>query len=374
MGNSCIPEIDIASYSQRLIKNEGAKRIPLLGTLELTFRCNNRCVHCYVNKSIDAPKEKEKELSYTDLCRILDDLAEEGCLWLLLTGGEPLVREDFLDIYLYAKKKGFLITLFTNGTLITPSVADFLKEFPPRSIEISLYGITERTYERVTRSPGSYRRCRNGIDLLLERNLPLKLKTVILTVNRHEFLGIKEFVEGLGLEFRFDALINGRVDGRQNAAKLRIPPREVIELDMTDPRRGPEFVRLYERTSGIKQDPDLLFRCGAGVNTFQIDPYGRLMLCIIARNPSYDLRRGSFREGWHDFLPRIREQELKKKNKCVDCDLRFICDQCPGWSQLEYGDQEMPLEYLCRVAHLRAEAFGIGKYGLVKELTGMVRA
>ena len=366
MGNSCIPEIDIASYSQRLIKNEGAKRIPLLGTLELTFRCNNRCVHCYVNKSIDAPKEKEKELSYTDLCRILDDLAEEGCLWLLLTGGEPLVREDFLDIYLYAKKKGFLITLFTNGTLITPSVADFLKEFPPRSIEISLYGITERTYERVTRSPGSYKRCRNGIDLLLERNLPLKLKTVILTVNRHEFLGIKEFVEGLGLAFRFDALINGRVNGRRNVAKLRIPPHEVIELDMTDQRRGPEFVRLYERTCGIEQDPDLVFGCGAGVNSFQIDPYGRLMLCILARNPSYDLRRESFRKGWHDFLSRIREQKFEKRNKCVDCDLRFICDQCPGWAQLEYGDQEMPLDYLCQVAHLRAEAYGIGKHGLAK--------
>ncbi|HUT71650.1 MAG TPA: radical SAM protein [Desulfatiglandales bacterium] len=366
MGNSCIPEIDIASYWQRLINNEGAQRIPLSGTVELTFRCNNRCVHCYVNKRIDAPGEKERELSCTHVCRILDDLAEEGCLWLLLTGGEPLVREDFRDIYLYAKKKGFLITLFTNGTLITPSLADFFEEFPPRSVEITLYGITERTYEQVTRSPGSYGRCRKGIDLLMERGLPLKLKTVILTVNRHEFLAIKEFVEGLGLEFRFDALINGRVNGRRNVAKLRIPPHEVVELDMTDPRRGPDFARLCERMSGVRQDPDLLFRCGAGVSSFQIDPYGRLMLCTIARNPSYDLRRGSFRKGWHDFLPRIREQKLKIRNKCADCDLRFICNQCPGWSQLEYGDQEMPLDYLCQVAHLRAEAYEIGTHHLAE--------
>ena len=256
--------------------------------------------------------------------------------------------------------------MFTNGTLITPSLADFLKEFPPRSIEISLYGITERTYERVTRSPGSYEKCRKGIDLLMERNLPLTLKTVILTVNRHEFLGIKEFVEGLGLAFRFDALINGRVDGRRDLAKLRIPPHEVIKLDMTDPRRGPEFARVYERTCGIKQDPDVLFRCGAGVNSYQIDPYGRLMLCILARNPSYDLRRGYFGKGWHEFLPRIREQKLEKRSKCADCDLGFICDQCPGWSQLENGDQAMPVDYLCQVAHLRAEAYGIGRHGLAK--------
>jgi len=362
MGNSCIPEIDIAGYAERLVHNKGAKRTPLSGTMELTFRCNSRCVHCYVNKRIHDNKEKEKELTYAEICHLLDDLAEAGCLWLLLTGGEPLVREDFRDIYLYAKKKGFLITLFTNGTLITPSLADFLEEYPPRSVEISLYGITERTYEQVTGSPGSYGKCRKGIDLITERGLPLKLKTVILTLNRHEFPAIKEFVEGLGLEFRFDALINGRVDGSRNIAKLRIPAHEVVELDMTDPRRGPEFARLYERTCGIDQDQDLLFRCGAGARSFQIDPYGRLMLCTIARSPSYDLRRGSFSEGWHEFLPRVREQKLKKKNGCADCDLRSICDQCPGWSQLEYGDQEMPLDYLCRVAHLRAEAYGIGTH------------
>ena len=363
MGNFCIPECDISSYSQRLVNTEGQKRIPLSGTLDLTFRCNNRCVHCYVNKGIDDNKEKEKELTYPEICRLLDDLAEEGCLWLLLTGGEPLVREDFLDIYLYAKKSGFLITVFTNGTLITPSVADCFREFPPRAIEISLYGITEKTYERMTQTPGSYEKCMVGIDLLLERNLPLKLKTVITTINRHEFMAIKNFVQDLGLEFRFDALINGRVDGRRNTARLRIPPHEVVELDMTDPRRGPEFVSLYERTCGIKQETDLVYRCGAGVNSFQIDPYGRLMLCTLARNPSYDLRSGSFREGWHDFLPRIREQKLKRRNKCVGCDLRVICDQCPGWSQLEYGDQAMPVGYLCQVAHLRAEAFGIGGSG-----------
>ena len=360
MGNYGIPEIDISSYSQRLVNTEGRQRIPLSGTLELTFRCNNRCAHCYVSQGIDDEKEKGKELRYPEIRHLLDDLAEEGCLWLLLTGGEPLVREDFLDIYLYAKKKGFLITLFTNGTLVTPSVADFLREFPPRAIEISLYGITEKTYERVSRSQGSYEQCMEGIDLLLQRKLPLKLKTVITTINRHEFMDIKNFVQDLGLEFRFDALINGRVDGRQNTAKLRIPPHEVVELDMADPRRGPEFVSLYERTCGIKQDPDLVYRCGAGVNSFHIDSYGRLMLCTLARNPSYDLRDGSFREGWRDFLPRIREQKLEKRNKCVDCELRFICDQCPGWSQLEYADQTMPVDYLCQVAHLRAEAFGIG--------------
>jgi len=361
MKDSCIPEINVQNYAERLIQNTGAKRIPLSGTLELTFRCNNRCVHCYVNKGIDDNTEKEKELTYTEICQILDDIAEAGCLWLLLTGGEPLVREDFTDIYMYAKKRGFLITLFTNGTLVTPSLADLMKEFPPRSIEVTLYAVTEGTYERMTRSPGSYKKCMKGISLLLERSLPLKLKTVITQLNRHEFMDMKRFVENLGLEFRFDALINGGIDGRRDLTKLRIPPREVIEMDLTDPRRGSEFIRLNERASRIKLDPDLLFRCGAGVNNFHIDPYGRLMPCIMARNPSYDLKAASFRNGWIEFLPRIREQKLKRKNKCVVCDLKSICDQCPGWSQMEHGDPEIPVDYLCEVAHMRAEAFGIGR-------------
>lgn len=359
MNGLCIPEINIQDYADQLIKNQGTKRIPLSGSFELTFRCNSRCAHCYVNKRGDDIREKGKELIYAEIGNLLDELAEAGCLWLLFTGGEPLIREDFKDIYLYAKKKGFLITLFTNGTLMTPSLADLFKEFPPRSIEITLYGATEETYEKVTRSPGSYKKCMKGIDLLLERDLPLKLKAVISTLNRHEFMSIKKFVENLGLEFRFDALINARLDSGEDVTKLRIPPHEVVKLDMTDPRRGPEFVHLSERTSGIKLDPNLLYRCGAGVNSFHIDPYGHLMMCNMARNPSYDLRHGCFKDGWYDFLPRIRELKFKKQNKCKDCDLISICDQCPGWSQLEYNDPETPLDYLCQIAHLRAEAFGI---------------
>jgi radical SAM protein with 4Fe4S-binding SPASM domain len=366
MMDSCIPEIPVQDYAQRLVKNEGERRTPFSGTLDLTFRCNNRCVHCYVNKPVEDHEEKKKELTRAEICRILDHLADEGCLWLLMTGGEPFVREDFRDIYRYAKRKGFITTLFTNGTLITPSLAKFLQELPPHSIEITLYGITQNTYEGITRLPGSYKRCMNGINLLLERNLPLKLKTIVIKPNKQEFASIKAFVENLGLEFRFDAMINERLDGREKVAKLRIPPREVVKLDLTDPRRRPEYVRLYKEAPEARPDPEALFSCGAGINSFHIDPYGRLLVCNMAREPGYDLRRGSFQEGWHHFLPQIRAQKWRKKHKCKDCDLIPICDQCPGWSQLEHGDQEIPVEYLCQVAHLRAKALGIGNCGLGK--------
>ena len=357
---SCIDEISIQDYARQLIKRPQGKRIPLSGTLELTFRCNNRCLHCYVNQPAHHEKVREKELSSTEIYRLLDNMAQEGTLWLLLTGGEPLLRPDFRDIYLYAKKKGFLITLFTNGTLITPSLVDFFKEFPPRFVDVTLYGITEETYEKVTQVPGSYKRCRRGIDLLLEGEIPLKLKTVIVNQNKHEFTATKRFVEGLGLEFRFDALLNGSIDGAKDMGGLRISPQEVVELDLGEPQRCQAFRRLYEKNKGEEPDREHLFRCAAGLWSFHIDPYGQLTLCNMARIPGYHLRDGTFAEGWREFLPRVREQKAVRDNPCIECRLIHICDQCPGWSQLERNDPGVPLDYLCRIAHLRAEVFGMG--------------
>jgi radical SAM protein with 4Fe4S-binding SPASM domain len=188
----------------------------------------------------------------------------------------------------------------------------------------------------------------------------LKLKTVVTRLNRREFFQMKRFAKNLGLEFRFDALVNERIDHGRSVINLRMSPQEVMELDLTDPARGPEFARLFKRAQGFRLDPNSLFWCGAGVNSFHIDPHGRLMGCLMARDASYDLRLGSFRKGWQEFLPGIREQRFTKPTRCVGCDLRSICDQCPGWSQLESGDPEVPVDYLCDIAHLRAEAYGIG--------------
>ena len=353
----CIPELAIDDYIPRL-RSQG-ERVPLAGTFELTHRCNNACIHCYINQPPGDSAEKQNELKYTDITRILDETADMGCLWLLLTGGEPLLRKDFQDIYLYAKQKGFLITLFTNGTLITPYLADLLKELPPISMEISIYGATKATYEAVTRAQGSYRKCMKGIELLLDRHIPLKLKTVISTANRHEFIAIKEFVEGLGLEFRFDALLNARFDSSKDVTQLRIPPEDLVGLDVTDPKRKTGFLAHYQKTCGADIEREFIFRCGAGMNSFLIDPHGKLGLCTLARTPGFDLKSGSFASGWNEFLPELRKQRYNKEATCRDCAIASICEQCPGWALLEHGDPQTRVEYLCRVTHLRAKAFGI---------------
>jgi len=359
MANVCIAEAGIEDYLQRLRFTKAQQRVPLVGVFELTFRCNNRCAHCYVNKGTNDRRERNKELTRDQICRILDVLAEEGCLWLLFTGGEPLIREDFPEIYTYAKRKGFLITLFTNGTLIDHAVADFLREWPPRSIEVTLYGMTEGVYEEVTKVPGSHGKCIHGIELLVERNLPVKLKSVIFTLNRHELSHMKAFAADLGLEFRFDSLLNLRIDGGRSPAKLRLSPRDVVQMDVDDEKRRSEFIELYERSKKARRNSELVFRCGAGINSFHIDPYGLLHICGMVRHPGYDLINGSFRDGWYGFLPAVRAQTRKKEDPCAHCTLNVLCGQCPGWSQLEHGDLEGPVEYLCQVGLLRGERLGM---------------
>ena len=182
-----IPIIPYHEFSKRIHGKVVAKRVPVGGMIELTLRCNLKCAHCYV-----VYDPSKKEMTYEQICHILNEITEAGCLWLTITGGDPLIRDDFLDIYTYAKKCGLIITLLTNGTLITPGIADYLKEWPPFAVEITLNGITKETYERVTRLPGSFDRCMKGIQLLLERNIPLRLKTTITTLNKHELWKIKK--------------------------------------------------------------------------------------------------------------------------------------------------------------------------------------
>jgi len=356
------PDIPVANYgefSRRLHDRIAGRRIPITGSIEVTARCNLQCAHCYINLPVSDHEALKRELSREELWDLLDQIVDEGCLWLLLTGGEPFIRADFLDIYTYAKHKGLLITLFTNGTLITPKVADHLAQWRPFVVEITLYGRTKETYDRVTGVPGSYKRCMRGIELLLERNVPLKLKSTVLTLNRHEIGEMKEYADGLGVDFRFDPMLNAGVDGDQRPVNFRISPEEVVALDLADEKRMKSWREFCHRFWGPPPQPKYLYRCGAGLNTFHIDPYGQLSACMMSRVPSYDLRQGTFHEGWHRFMARVRTQKRTRETPCQHCDLISLCGQCPGWAQMESGDQETPVDYLCRIAHLRAEAFEI---------------
>jgi radical SAM protein with 4Fe4S-binding SPASM domain len=293
----------------------------------------------------------------------LDEIVEAGCFWLLYTGGEIFVRSDFIHIYKYAKQKGLLITLFTNAVLLNEKIADFLAEYPPHSIEISLYGHTKKTYEKITGKPGSFDRCLRGIRLLMERTMPVKLKTMVITSNKHEIWEMKRFVEeDLNLEFRYDAMINPRIDGCQSPLDLRLTPEEVVDLDLQDPERLSEWNSFCEHHVGTPSEPSQphdLYQCGGGIGSFAINPSGKLSLCGMSASDTYDLRQGGFRDGWEDFLSKVRQKKISRRTKCFSCQLKAMCGMCPANGELEMGDPEEPVDFFCRVAHLRAHALGL---------------
>ena len=352
-----LPVIDLAELSTRLRK----QRMPLLCGMEITHRCNLRCVHCYCQRDADDRKARDAELSYDEIRRIIDEIAQENCLFFLLTGGEPLLRGDFIDIYDYARDKGLLVTVFTNGTLITRRVADHLAKRPPLVVEVSLYGVTREVYESITGVSGSFKKCLDGIKLLVDRGIRLTLKTPIMNLNVAELDDLKQFAANLGVDFYFSVLLHPRLNGMNDPHgpyQYSLSLDESLRLQMGEEAYWVHWKTYLDRLQGVPR-PDTLFKCGAGLYSCFIDATGGLVMCVEARWPSYDLRQGSFTEGWHHFLADVRDWPAPADSKCAHCDIYLLCTQCPGRSQLEYGPGTLskPVEWICRLAHMREAAF-----------------
>lgn len=332
-------------------------RVPISGTLELTFRCNYNCIHCYVNLPSGDRVAKARELTTTEWKRVIEEIAQAGCFYVLLTGGEFLLRPDWQELYLHVKRQGMLPTIFTNGSTITPEIADFLSEYPPEMVEITLYGATRETYEKITQLPGSFDKALRGINLLLERGIPLNLKSVGLRSNYHEIGQMKYFTENLGLNFKYDALINIRIDGQSYPLAERLTPAEIIALDIeTDTANA--LVEVCTGVNGVPHSEDA-FVCGAGQVAFTIDPFGIASTCQIVRKPSVDLRQHSFDYAWNTVFKQMRETKRSGTQRCDHCDISGACPQCSGWSMLEHDDFETPVDWMCDVNHARNEAFNL---------------
>jgi radical SAM protein with 4Fe4S-binding SPASM domain len=346
------------AFSEQLHTRLSQERVPLNGSFEVTMRCNVRCEHCYLPLAQRAGSRQD-ELSLVEIQRMFSEIADAGCLWLLLTGGEPFLRKDFLEIYDDAKRKGFILSIFTNGTLLDEQIVDHLAEWRPFAIEISLYGATEATYERVTGIPGSYAHCRRGIELLLDRGLPLQLKTVLLTLNQHELAQMKQFSESLGKEFRFDPVVSAGIDGNTYPAQFRLSPEQIVLTELNDPARAREWPKAFDEYRDLEINTRKMFTCGAARSGFHIDPYGKMSLCITARQPSYDLRQGTFKDGWGRFMKDVLALEFSQSFDCFGCELRTVCAQCPAMALAELGDPEARVPFICQLAHLRHEAFDL---------------
>lgn len=344
-----------------------AKRAPLSFDLEVTARCNNDCRHCYINLPAGDADARVRELSVAEIARIADQAVQLGALWCLITGGEPLLRDDFCDVYLTLKRKGLLVSVFTNASLISEEHVRLFKRYPPRDVEVSVYGVTEETYEKVTRRPGSFAAFMRGLDRLLESGVRVRLKAMALRSNVHELPEITRFCRERTKDyFRFDPLLHLRFDGNtarnEEIRAERLSPEEIVAIERTD---GERFAALEKECDKLIMPEfadtgcDHLFHCGAGNGSFNISYDGLFRLCssLWHKDCVYNLRKGTLAQAWHNFVPRVRDMRSSRREfleKCRVCPLINLCLWCPAHSHLETGEMDSWVEYFCKVAHARA--------------------
>jgi radical SAM protein with 4Fe4S-binding SPASM domain len=351
-GDCIAHQIGSADFFQTLASRGGD--FPLAGSLELTLDCNLWCRHCYIRY----PGATDGELSTAEAVTVLDRLADRGVLSLLLTGGEIFARPDFREIYLHAKRKGFLLTLFTNATLVDDALRDFLHEWPPRRIEITVYGHTEAAYERVTGIRGSWARCRRGIELLLARGLPVYLKMMVLRSNLAELEDVRAWAAHLGVPFRCDGVVNPRLDGHRGPLRERLDPEDVVRVQGTGPEEQAEFARLRDLARSSRHD-GRLFRCGAGIRTFHVDPRGQMHPCMMWRSTPYDFLREEGTGGWESHVDRLRRLRIAEGTGCTTCDNSLACGNCGATSLLEAGTAGQSVDYYCAIGRAREKLLDV---------------
>lgn len=325
-------------------------RIPLSGSIDLTHRCNLRCVHCYVGPQLQVLKMPE--LDTDRLLSVIDEITDAGCLYLLITGGEPFLRKDFVEIYRHAKKSGLLVTVFTNGTLLTDNIVETFEALPPKSVEITLYGASAPTYEKITGIKGSFKKCLSGIRRLLDRKIHVKLKTVIMNLNHHEFFEMENMAKEFGVKFRLDAAIFPRFNGDKTPLNLRVSPLEAVEKEFSDPKRLQQWREFFERYKDLPVS-DTLYHCGAGLTSFHIDAYGNLQPCLMTTDFRYNIAKGKFLIGWHNVKNSIQAKKAAASFACNQCEMRVLCSFCPAFFKLESGKEDRKSDYLCKIGTLR---------------------
>ena len=342
--------------------------------IELTERCDNDCVHCCINLPAGDAAARAREIPTSQVKEILRQAADLGCMQVRFTGGEPLLRPDFEELYLFARRLGLKVLIFTNARHVTPALVDLLARIPPLvTMEVTVYGMHAESYEAVTRAPGSFAQFRRGVDLLLERRIPFVVKSALLPQNRAELdefeawaATIPWMTKAPGHSMFFD-LRNRRDDPEKNrlVESLRLTPEDgvaVLTRDADRYRKGmKEFGSKFMRPPG-----DVLFGCGAGAG-LSVDAYGRAQPCMGVRAPglTVDLAGKTLSDALDHFstLREMRATNPEYLRRCARCFLKGLCEQCPAKSWAEHGTYDTPVEYLCDVAHAQARWLGWLKDG-----------
>lgn len=318
-------------------------------TLELTFSCNERCKHCYVVRDAE-----EKELSTQEWKNVIDQLADLGALRLVLTGGEPLLRPDFLELLRYARERRFAVDIFSNGQLLTEELTREIADRYPRTVQFSLYGMTPSVHDEITSVPGSWSKTSSAIEFCRIKNIPIALKMPLMTINFEEYPLVKDFAKSHGLGYQFNIAISPKNDGREDNLYLRVKDETLLRRYVTD-----EDINSSANSDfffeGTRFNSNGMVPCGAGFNSLSISPVGEVYGCNQLLISFGNIRVQSFRDIWtkSEKLLEIRGITVDQLRPCSQCSDLTFCNRCPGLAHIEGGDVRGPSPFDCLIAKVR---------------------
>lgn len=334
------------SIFEKTIEKYWKTHIPFTSLIELTYNCNLKCSHCYVTNTLT-----NQELTTIEVQQLLDELAEEKVFHLVLTGGEIFLRDDLFEILDYIRKKGFMLRLFTNGTLITPSIADILKKISPQSVEISIYGANASTHENITGVQGSFESSINAFKLLKEREITTIFKATLMKQNFAEYAKMKSLAEELKAIPRFSFTITARNDGDITPYQHRLTDEQLTTFfqQYTYEEYEEDIEKMCkERREGVP--------CGAGRITCRITPTGKVSPCVQILTEVGDIRKESFHKIWWRSEELLRLRELSVSDLvCGNCEILPYCQICIGQTALEDGNLTGCCKEAKRIAERRKE-------------------
>lgn len=302
--------------------------IPLDVCLELTHRCNFRCIHCYI------PDHTLGDAVPTNrIFELLDELADMGTLFLALSGGEVMTHPDWLAVARRARERTFVVRLLTNGSLITPDIAAELAGLHAR-VDISLYAAEAKLFDSITGAPGSFDRVVRGIELLQRAGVPVLLKTPLMAANADLVPAIAAFAERLGLEWRaFPSLIH-RKDGDPGPTHHQAGEQQLCNLYC-----GPHSPLSASLDTATAPTGDYTI-CAAGIRSAVIAPNGDVHACISLPGVAGSILQDSFRHIWENspWLYHLRSLRVVDLKGCADCHRLAYCGRCPAQALAETGD------------------------------------
>ncbi len=334
------------AYNQILANTQQRHRL-LSAHWELTYRCNEKCTHCYLD--VLAPYAPAPDELSTDECfRIIDELAALGVLNLTVSGGEILVRRDFFKIAEYARSKKFLLRLFTNGILIKPAVADQIAALHPYAVELSLYSTQPEVHDRITQLKHSWELTTRAFRLLRERGIRTVMKTPLMKENVREIHALEDFARELGAQFHYDVTITPKDSGGVAPLQHRMSDEDLRWL----------FHETIDPSLWVDRNvPQSAGTCGITLNSLALDPYGNVFPCLQTRFNAGNVRNESLRTIWEKSAvwQELSHLTLGELPVCRTCELRNLCVRCHGLALAEDGDLRAPALVNCREALARRQ-------------------